>query len=189
MAKTWCISRNASIVKEVAEKYNISKEDARVVINTARSEDTVLNTEDLTVTGLEASDAFKKAMTAFTAQEVADTADLFATPAQDMKSINDTRDEIRKQLGFEYTAEEVEDMMNRLNEIPTNVKISKKSSRAILKLIKSFKDPRHLDFLGNWVCRQAQQFITQLETDGAARRQFDIQKHERRVDYFRDSDC
>lgn len=189
MAKTWCISRTAPIIKEVAEKYNISKEDARVVINTARGEDTVLNTEDLTVAGLEASDAFKRALAAFTAQEVAETSDLFATPAQDMKSINDTREEIRKQLGLEYTAEEVEDLMNRLTEIPANVRLSKKSSRAILKLIGSFKDPRHLDFLGNFVCRQAQQFITQFETNGAMRKKFNIQKHERRIDYFRDPDC
>lgn len=187
--KLWCIAPSHPLVIQVAEKYNLSKGDAKTIVNQARKDNPALQANDVTLEFLEGQDSFKKALAVFTEKAV-DTEDvLFKNVAGTSKEVLDFQDELRHQLELEFSAEEVEDIMQRQLDIAGTTKMSKVSASKIAGILKTFKDTRRLEFLGNWICKYMSELMTLVESSADIRESIGVPKLNRRIDYYYNQDA
>lgn len=187
--KLWCIAPSHPLVVQVSEKYNLSKSDARTILNQARKDNPALQGNDITLAFLEEQESFKNALAVFTEKAV-DTEDyLFKNVAGNSREVLDFQDELRRELELQFSAEEVEDILQRQLDVAGSTKISKVSSHNIANILKSFKDTRRLEFLGNWICKYMSELMTLMESSTDVRESVGVPKLNRRIDYFFNQDA
>ena len=185
--KFWCVSTSHPLVIQISEKYNLSKRDARTILNSAKRDNPALQGDDVTMDFLEQQDSFKSALNDYT-QKIIDTENaMFQNAPGVRKETSDFQEDLRDELELEYTEEQVEEKMNRYTELARHAKTSKVSASNIASILRAFPDTRRLEFLGNWVCQFMSELMTDVETDAELREILGVPKKEKRIDYYRDS--
>lgn len=189
MKKLWCIAPSHPLVIKVAEKYNLSKDDAKTILNNARKDNPALQANDVTLEFLEGQDSFKKALAVFTEEKVNTEDVLFKNVSGTSKEVRDFQEELRHELELQFSEEEVEDIMQRQLDMIENTKMSKVSAHNIANILRTFKDTRRLEFLGNWICKYMSELMTLIESSADVRESVGIPKLNRRIDYFYNQDA
>lgn len=183
--KAWCIATTDPIVNQVAKKYNLTQADARTIINNARSDDAAIK-DDITLELLEAQESFQKALDTYTKDYITTENMLLKDVPGDFKSARDIKESFREQFGIDMTDEEAEQLVDSRNSLPISFKTSRKNTRLVLSLLKDFSNPQRREFLGDWLCHALPEFVTRVQIDPKLRKQFKIEKQEKRIDYFID---
>jgi hypothetical protein len=184
--KVWCLSSTHPLAIQVAEKYGLKKQDARTIINNAKAADQELQDDEITLSDLENSTAFKDALNVYIQKEVDVNDVLLKDLPGAYKNKKNIKDDIRNQLGIEYSEEEVEAKMEMYAQLAEKRKLSRKSSKNIADVLRAFNDTRHLEFLGNWICKYMSEVMTYVETDASFREELGIKQKDRRKDYYKD---
>lgn len=186
MAHTWCVSTTHPLVIQIAEKYNLSKKEAKTILNNARKDNPAIQNDSVSLEFLESQDSFKEALATYT-QTLVDTEDALLKKVPGTgREVTSVQDSIREELEEDYSEEEVAEMMERLSEIGRSATISKNNTKGIARILKAFKDTRRLEFLGNWVCKYTSDLMTAIETDASLREEFGIEKRNTRIEYYTD---
>ena len=185
--KFWCIAPSHPLVTQVADKYGLSKKQAKTIINKTRQNNPALVDDDLSLKDIEDDDAFKSALGEYV-QTIVEREDALL---QDVKGVAKTKDELRAEMKEEdlgLTDDEIEDILNRREELGQSVQMSHISASDIAKVLRVFKNVKRLEAIGQYICRRSQELVTLLETNPEIREQVGIQQKAERKDYFIDSD-
>lgn len=189
MAKTWCISTTHPLVTQIAEKYNLNKKQARSILNNARERDNSLTNDDITLEFLESQQAFKDSIAAYI-QTAVDTENFLMRDPSKIKKETKTQVELlREEFELDYTEEEVEELMDRYRSLNENKRAGSLNSRRLAKLLEAFPDTRRLEFLGDYISRCLSDMMSIIVEDADYRKEWDIQTHLNRIDYFKDNDA
>lgn len=189
MAKTWCISTTHPLVTQIAEKYNLNKQQARSILNNTRERDNSLANDDITLNFLENQQAFKDSIAAYV-QTAVDTENFLMRDPSKIKKERKTQMELlQAELELDYTDEEVENMMNRLRSLNENIRTGRLTNNRLIKLLEAFPDVRRLEFLGDYISRCFSDTMSIIVEDDNYREECGIQKHLNRIDYFKDPDA
>ena len=183
----WCVSTSHPLVHQIAKKYNITVRDAKDIYNVARENDSELRNDSVTLSRLEQSQAFQDAISAYSKSFIDADKALLDRVIGDQKIEDTIREQIRDELGIETSDEEIEQMASAFKERASNALRSRISTADIVALLRSFKDGRRLDFLGNWVCRQMSAIVNAFELDPKMREEYGVPTKTRRQDYYADS--
>lgn len=189
MAKkhSWCASTSHPVVVQIADKYNISRDDAKTIFNNAIDNDASLQEENIEFSYVDNSEAFQDALEAFVQKWVEDEDFFIKDVESEEQRKKNIIEEFREELETTLTQEESENIVNRLSEISKFNKLSRESTAHVVETMRAFSDPRHLDFLGTWVCKYLSEIITKIETDQSVRNRFNIEKQKNRQDYYLDN--
>ena len=184
--KLWCIPKNDTLVKQVANKYELSRDDAWTIINNAREADSTLADDKITFQEMDNSEAFKNALADYSREYLSVEKDNpLLQEAPDIKrTISDNKQELRDLFSLEMSDEEVEEMMSRRQQILNNTRASKISTADMASLLKAFPDPRRLDFLGDWFCHSICYHLTEVATDQEVRDAYNLPTLPERRDYL-----
>ena len=179
----WCIATSHSLTDQVAKKYNITRKQARVIINNSRASDPTLKEDKyLTLANLEESFAFKGSLKKFI--QIASEDAIIFKDAPSQKEIEDEMvSYLENEIG-EDSREEAQQIMEQIREMDLARKVSIKSAAGITRVFKAFKDPRRLEFIGDWVSRKVTSYMTTLEFDANTRTDWNVPAFSNRADYF-----
>ena len=185
--KFWCVAPSHPLVKQVADKYGLTKKKAKTIINKARQNNPALNDDDLSLEDIEDDNAFKEALGEYV-QLITEKQDVLL---DDVQGAPKSRDDMRKELEDEelgLTQQQIEDILDRRAELGTSVNTSHVSSNNIARILKVFKNTKRLDVIGEYICRRSQEIVTLLETNPEFRQAANISEKETRKAYFLDED-
>lgn len=176
MTKDWCASPSSELVINTAKKYNLSKEDAISIVNTAARNNPALQANEVTFEYLERQPEYKEALKTFV--EIPSTKD------DNTYDTNATQEEIKQETGLDLSKEEIEKLRNQASEIADQNRASKLSTQEIKDLLDAFKDPRRLSFLGNWINRFTHSMVTEILTNPEYRKKYNISPNATRRDIY-----
>ena len=186
-AKFWCIATSHPLVQQVAEKYNLDAKDARTIVNNAKANDAALQLDDISLPVLENSDAFKDALHTYSQQFIDDEALLDNVPGVGAANPS-AKDILRKELEQMMSPEEAEDVMSLYSDIRLSRKANMETTAKVAKLFAAFKNPNRLGFIGEFVSHYVSNAVTKLEFDPSTREKLGISSHNKRIEYFLDTD-
>jgi len=183
MTKKWCIPTFHPLAKQVAKKYRISDKEARNILNIAKSNNNALDYDKMTVDDLESYQEFNDALKTYTEQLIK-SSDIFGYIGG--SKLADIKDDLREILERDVNDEIVSDLIDYKDDIKDVVNLSKISSVKIASLLKGFKSPKRMEFLGQYMCRRISELITILDTDRNERYENGISKQNSRALYYND---
>lgn len=186
MAKSWCTAPSDPVVRQIAEKYNLDKKDAMRIFNNAKTNDPLCRDPKATLEFLEQQQGFKDALDVYTKDYIEAENAFFQNPER-QKQVKDTKAEIKKHLGVDLSAEELNDLMDRYSDLNTEVRLSKVASKKLTAVMSAFKDMRRLNFLGNWIAWKVMTTMNSIENYVEFRKDYNIAAQNRRIDYFKDT--
>lgn len=184
MAKKWCIPTFHPLAKQVAKKYRISDKEARNILNIAKSNNQALDLDNMDLESLESHQEFNEALKTYT-EKLIESSDIFGH----VGSLKQTeiKDDLREILEREVSDDLVEDLIDYKDDIKDTVNLSKISSVKIASILKGFKSPKRMEFLGQYMCRRISELITILDTDQRERQEYGISKQSNRASYYTDA--
>lgn len=185
----WCASSSHPIVRAIAEKYNLSREDAKTIFNEARKDNPALQVDNITLDFVESQDSFKAACDIYI-NKVTSIEDWIIRnlPGSAEQRVEDM-DVIKEILENDGISEdEVNERLQAYDGFNVTKKNNSKLVSDIAHILSNFQDTRRLEFLGNWICREMSSLVTTFQTDAVARDAFDVPEMNRRTDYFTNSD-
>lgn len=182
--KFWCIATSNPLVSQVAEKYNVDKDTAKKLINSARRTDNTLNDDNVTLAILEESDAFKQAFSTFAKDRVENANELLKNLPVQTQKIEKTVKELNDIYSSKFDEDRVEELMDMYAMSSKQIKKSKLSAARIANLMQNFKDGRRLQFLGDWTCWYMSRIVTYAMTNTQFANRFGLPILGNRKEYY-----
>lgn len=188
MVHSWCISTSHPLVTQIAEKYNLHKNQARTILNNARENDPGIQNDDISLEFLEQQKSFQDTLSMFV-QKAVDTDDyLLQDPSYQKKEIKTTLEAVQHELSLEMTEDEVAAQMMRMQEMTQTTKLARLNASKTAKILKAFPDTRRLEFIGDWICKYVSEMLTTISTDSVLRKELTLANHNTRLEYIKDTD-
>ncbi|MBO6222590.1 MAG: hypothetical protein J6N56_02285, partial [Bacteroidales bacterium] len=92
--------------------------------------------------------------------------------------------QIKDSLGEDYSETEIMDLLQLKQEMEKDLRMSKLSAEKIAAVLRSFRDPRRFEFLGDFIAKYISSQITLIQTDPEIREALGIAQMGNRKDYF-----
>lgn len=179
-----CISPSHPLIREVEKKYHLSRKDAKTIINNARKNDPALQTDDITLEYIESAEVFQNELAAFVGKAVKKRNWLFGR-RRNTKTFNEQiKEQIQQEVGEDYSETEIKDLLQLKQEMEKDLRMSKLSAEKIASVLRSFRDPRRFEFLGDFITKYISNIITLIQTDPEVREALGISQIGNRKDYF-----
>lgn len=183
--KLWCIPPFHPLVVEVSNKYNMSRDEAKAVINETRRNNPALNDDNIDLSFLEQQDEFKSAIKAYRDKYI-DVENILNPIEEKERKVK--RDEINSAFDRNLSQAEIDEILSMKDEMGESIKTSKLSSDNIAKVFTSFRDPRRMDFIGHYIQRRVSELVTFLQTDPTYAEENGIKNHNSRAEFYDDPD-
>ena len=173
------------LVVDVANKYNLSRDDAKSIIDETRRNNPSLIDDDITLSLLENSKEFQNSLKAYRDKYI-DIKNILE-PFKE-KENKKNKKEINDAFSRNLSQDEIDDILSSKAEMESSIRTSKLSSEQISKVFYAFKDPRRMDFVGHYIQRRVSEIITNLQTDAKYANDWGIKQHNTRAEYYDDAD-
>lgn len=186
MANIWCVAPSHPLVKQIAEEYNVTKKDAKAILNSARKNDPSLNNDNLTLEYLKTQQAFIDAVGVYN-ESFLNVKDLLSNdPGYGSRTSEDAIEELRDALGVTMTEDEVNEQMEKFRQSRISARINKNTAEKIARILQGFRDSKRIDYIGQWMTTYMTEIVTGIETSDELRGQYGLPKMNYRIDYFKD---
>lgn len=168
MAKDWCTAPSNPLVRQIADKYNVTRRKALTILNNARGADPLCRDDNMPLESLERQQGFKDAIDRYVTDYVT-TDDILFSDTEYRKKVKDAKDELETELGITLSVNEVEDLLGRAATINSEIRLGKITSHEIKELMRAFKNTSRLNFIGDFVARSISRTLFDVSSDAQLR--------------------